>query len=273
MPYLKTKRGMNWHYEVEGQGDPILFIHGWGVDSRIWRQQVKHFSARFCAVAVDLPGHGKTEWRKISLAEIAGDIREVLWDLGLEKVGVVGSSLGGLVALKLFAIAPQAVRFLVFVGSQPRFSRSEDYPYGLEVSRIRKLAAQLNSDYPSMVNIFFRSLFTHYERGSRRYKWIQTFRQNIDFPHKEALLQMLDVLENEDLREHMPRGGLPVQFINGTDDYICPKELFTYFSRTIPGATLDLFPRCGHFPFLTKPYEFNETIERFLSSFLPRQEK
>ena len=44
MPHLKGKSGIEWKYEMEGSGEPLVFIHGWGVDHRIWRQQLKYFS-------------------------------------------------------------------------------------------------------------------------------------------------------------------------------------------------------------------------------------
>ena len=267
MPHLETKR-LKWHYEIEGpEGSlPLLFIHGWGVDSRIWRQQVKHFSEFYRVIAIDLPGHGKSDWRKISLAEMADDIMTVLSHLGIKQVGIIGSSLGGLVALKVFSSHPKKIKCLVLVGSHFKFAKSDDYPYGLDVEHIRKLGGQLNSDYPAIVNIFFRSLFTKHERSSRRFKWIQTFRNSISMPQQEALVEMLDVLEKEDLRSCLPSINVPIQFINGTEDYIFPKETFLHLRKQAPQAQFDWLEECGHFPFLSKPYEFNEILQDFLNN-------
>jgi len=268
MPHITVSSNLQWHYEIEGEGivsaTPLLFIHGWGVDSRIWRQQMKHFSQFYKVVAIDLPGHGKSSWQKISFSEIARDIVAVMEKLGFKEFGIIGSSLGGLVALKMFDSAPKKIKCLVLVGSHFKFSKSDDYPYGLDVEQIRKLAGQVETDYPSIVHIFFRSLFTKHERSTRRFKWIQTFRNSISMPQKEALLEMLDMLEREDLRSSLSTINVPLQYINGTEDYIFPKETFLYLRERAPQAQFEWFEECGHFPFLSKPHEFNETLGAFL---------
>src|SRR6185295_15405291 len=104
MPNLTTASGIDWHFEADGIGDDLLFIHGWGVDRRIWRQQLKYFAKFYRVIAVDLPGHGKSEWKKITLEVMARDLHEVLAHLQVKQISVVGSSLGGLLALKLYEI-------------------------------------------------------------------------------------------------------------------------------------------------------------------------
>lgn len=265
MPHLTTARGLTWHYEVEGEGPVLLFIHGWGVNLRIWRQQIKHFAPFYRVVSLDLPGHGETSWQRVTLSDIAQDVNTILETAKCEQARIVASSLGGLVALKLFDLSPQKVFCLVFVGSQPKFARSDDYPYGLEVEKIHKLATQLEADYQLMVNVFFRSLFTRQERETRRFKWIQTFRKADTIPDKVASLEFLQMLEKEDLRAILSRVHLPVQFINGTEDHICPPQLFKDLQQRMPSAQFDWFEQCGHFPFLSKPHEFNLVLEKFLN--------
>ena len=264
MPHLIAPSGIDWHYEMEGHGAPVLFIHGWGVNSKIWRQQVKSLSSSFKVISVDLPGHGETNWQLISIEQIAQDINYVLEKSGIHQVAVIASSFGGLVALKITELFPLKIRKMSLVGSQPKFSQSSDYPYGIEVARIQKLAGQLNSNYPTIIHIFFRSLFTRQERESRRFKWIQTFRRTEDVPAKEALLGLLNVLIHVDLMGALDSLDIPLQFVYGRDDYLCPRELQEYLRIKFPKARFDYFEKCGHFPFLTKPHEFNRVLEEFL---------
>lgn len=286
MPHLRTPSGLNWHFTVEGpstggstsahrpeqkskdsgqaEGPELLFLHGWAVNSRIWHQQVKYFSERYRVMSVDLPGHGKSGWQKISLNEIAQDVEFLLNEQNFGAVGIVASSFGGLVGLKIHEMNPDRVKFFVFAGSQPKFSRSEDHPSGLEVERIRKLAGQLESDYPAIVNIFFRSLFTRDERESRRFKWIQTFRKTEEIADKQALLNLLGILEKEDLREVFRNVDRPMCFLNGTEDHICSRGFYENLQAELPSARFEWFEKCGHFPFLTRPHEFNRELEKFL---------
>lgn len=267
MPHIRVDSSMEWHYELEGSGEALLFLHGWAVDKRIWRQQSKYFSKNFRVLAIDLPGHGKSDWQKLSLRAIAEDVRVILDCLKIRDLMVVGSSMGGLVALKLYDIIPERVKKLAFVGSLPKFSKSADFPHGLDTSRMRKLHSQVEVAYPSIVNIFFRSLFTRQERESRRFKWLQTFRQGAgDVPLKPALTEYLDIIEHEDLRDILKGVRIPVQFINGTEDEICNVEAVKELRNIIPHARFDFFEQCGHFPFLSKAYEFNAVLEEFIKN-------
>ncbi|VAW19751.1 hypothetical protein MNBD_BACTEROID05-348, partial [hydrothermal vent metagenome] len=58
MAQYKGKSTIQWNYDHLGEGETLLFIHGWGVDRRIWRQQTKYFSKKWNVLSVDLPGHG-----------------------------------------------------------------------------------------------------------------------------------------------------------------------------------------------------------------------
>jgi pimeloyl-[acyl-carrier protein] methyl ester esterase len=264
MPHLKAKSGIEWHYDIEGEGEHLLFIHGWGVDKKIWRQQSKFFSQFYRIMTIDLPGHGKSSWEKVDLGVMVEDLKFILDKMRFNDVTLIGSSIGGLVALKFYEVFPEGIQRLIFVGSMPKFSRSEGYPHGLDIEKMRKLGDHLHSDYPSVVNIFFRSLFTKQERQTRRFKWIQKFRREEKMPMKKALLEYLDIMEREDLREVLKKVKIPVQFINGREDEICNKETVEFLKKLSPESRFDFFEECGHFPFLSKPYEFNQVMESFL---------
>jgi len=264
MPHLKTGSGIKWHYEVEGEGEDLLFVHGWGVDRRIWRQQLKYFGNYYRVISVDLPGHGKSEFKKITLERITRDLMEILMHVEAVKVNAVGSSLGGMVLLKLYELFPQIIKKLVFIGTLPKFSKSADFPHGLDVERMKKLGSHIENDYPSIVNIFFRSLFTKEERQTRRFKWLAKFRQFDEVPLKQALADYLEILEHEDLREVLKKIKVPVHFINGREDEICRAETVEFLQKSCPNSTVKFFEDCGHFPFLSKAYEFNDALEQFL---------
>jgi pimeloyl-[acyl-carrier protein] methyl ester esterase len=264
MSHLKAPSSIEWKIESVGEGETLLFLHGWGVDRRIWRQQVKYFAQYYHVVTLDLPGHGESTFKKIGLAEMASDVKAILFHLKIHQMISVGSSLGGLVALKLYEIHPAVFKRMVFVGSMPKFAWSAEYPHGLDIAQIRKLDGQLDTAYPSIVDIFFRSLFTRQERESRRFHWIQVFRQQNATPLKKALSEYLDILEQEDLREVLKKIKLPIQFVNGKGDQICTQESVMMLRTLAPHARFHDFEHCGHFPFLSNPKEFNQVLEQFL---------
>lgn len=107
------------YYEVTGQGNPIVFIHGLGSSIRDWEYQVEYFSRRFQVIAFDIRGHGKSEKPAgpYSIPLFAGDTAELIKALDIAPAHVVGISLGGMIALQLAANEPELVRSLVVVNS------------------------------------------------------------------------------------------------------------------------------------------------------------
>ncbi len=268
MPYLTTKRGLRWHYALDGQGPALVFIHGWSVDHRIWRQQIKHFRATFQVLAVDLPGHGQSAWQPTSTAQMAEDLQEILQTVGINRCRLVASSFGGLVALRLVERWPRGVEAVSFVGGLPKFLKSQTQPYGLDIERIRRLSGQVDADHAAILPVFFRSLFTKEERQTRRFRWIQRFRRDVTYPLAPALRAYLDLLEREDLTEVLREVASPVQFINGEGDPICNAEAVLFLRKTVPSARFDMMPLRGHFPFLSDPLTYNQLLERFLRTTL-----
>lgn len=264
MPHLKCQSGIEWFYEVEGEGKVLVFLHGWGVDRRIFNQQIKHCREKYKVISLDLPGHGQSSWEKLGFEVMVKDIKEILDVEHVKSCVILGSSLGGLFGLKFYDLFPGYVEKLIFIGSMPKFAKDKDYPYGLDVARIRKLSHQLDDAFPSIIHIFFRSLFTMHERESRRFKWLMKFRKMEVPPKQTALHEYLDLLEKEDLRYVLKTISIPVAYFNGREDYICPQESVELLAQMTPQVTVHFFDNCGHFPFLTEPYAFNEVLSKFL---------
>ena len=264
MPHLITTSGINWHYEVSGQGEPLVFIHGFGGSLRWWDNQVASFEKDFHVLRLDLPGHGESSWKPSTLLSMARDIKQILEDQHMMRVNLVASSFGGLIALELFRLMHEDVSRISFVGSLPKFARSASYPAGLDIDKIRKLNSQFDRDYVVVLDMFFRSLFTLKERESKAFEKVKEIRQSEKVPHEEALKSFLDILEKTDSRDRLSATVCPVQFITGTEDYICPKEAMEWVQEHMLNARLDFIEGCGHLPFLTEVEQYNDLLENFL---------
>lgn len=102
--------------ELRGTGFPILFIHGWGLDRRVWRPQIEALSARFQTIAWDRRGFGlSTAPGDLTLEP--GDIEVVTAAFGLDRYAIVGMSQGCRVAVSFAASHPETVAALVLQGS------------------------------------------------------------------------------------------------------------------------------------------------------------
>lgn len=120
MPTAKVN-GTELYYEVRGEGEPILFLHGMGGTWRMWEPQMDFFSNHFKLIMVDLRGHGQSGKGfpngKFSYEVMADDLKYLLDELHIKQVHVVGVSMGGTVG-QIFAYTyPQYVNRLVLSDS------------------------------------------------------------------------------------------------------------------------------------------------------------
>ena len=266
MAIFKSHRGLNWHYTQQGDGPVILFIHGFGGSSLWWHNQVAFLQRDFCVITVDLPGHGQSSWMPITPIEIAMDLRQLISFLGVSQITVVSCSMGGLFAFELYRQIPSDIMRMSFVGALPKFARSENYPAGLDIEKIKKLSNQFDGDYGAILEIFFRSLFTMQERDSEIFKAVRQMRTQETLPTREALKHFLTILEKHDLRDRIATIICPLQFIAGSEDYICPPAIMAWLSEHTYNARFDTMAGFGHLPFLTDVKEYNRLLEDFLIS-------
>ena len=100
---VKSADGVEIAYTVQGIGEPALvFIHGWSCDKSYWDEQVKTFSPKYKVVAIDLAGHGQSglERKNYTLQAFGQDVAAVVSALGLDKVILIGHSMGGPVVIE-----------------------------------------------------------------------------------------------------------------------------------------------------------------------------
>ncbi|MFC1704090.1 alpha/beta fold hydrolase [Candidatus Omnitrophota bacterium] len=265
MPYIKSQSGIKWFYRSLGHGKPLVFIHGWAADSSFWQYQQDFFKRRFRVVVLDLPGHGRSEWKKTDLKTIAKDINHILQALKVTKTTVIGSSLGGLVALKLISLFPQRIEQLVLVGSNAKFAKAKGYTFGLTKKQIRDLYQMLDKSFIEMLEVFFRTLFTYEERKTGGFPRVWSLiRQRKHQPNKEALKALLLLLEKEDVRADLKKITARSLIINGKKDYIASPGSSHYLKKKIKKARLEILEDCGHIPFMTQPQTFNQIVNNFL---------
>ena len=120
--------GISYYYEVHGQGEPLLLLHGGLGSIDMFGPVLPVLARNRQVIAVDLHGHGRTPLgdRPISLIDMGDDMAVVLRELGYQQVDVLGYSMGGGVAFRLAAQHPGLVRRLAMVSAG--FARDGFHP-------------------------------------------------------------------------------------------------------------------------------------------------
>ena len=174
IPALRPTRRL--YTEVRGSGPTLVLLHGWALNLRVWDGLTAALRDRFRIVAIDLPGHGRSEWlpERASLDDQSADIHDTVSAIA-DRYSLLGWSLGGQIALRL-AAAQQVVAAeqqgiaakprdtgaaraasidrLVLIATTPRFVTSPDWPYGTPPERLAQQAAGLRTDYRRTVSDF-----------------------------------------------------------------------------------------------------------------------
>lgn len=137
-----------------GQGTPIVFIHGWGVNSEVWQPVIEPISKNFQVITIDLPGFAlniENAPKDYSLDEVANSILAVL----PEQFFIVGWSLGGLVATQIARLVAKKVKGLVTVASSPCFIEQEAWQ-GIKPVVLKMFHKQLSGDIKKTIDGFLK---------------------------------------------------------------------------------------------------------------------
>jgi pimeloyl-ACP methyl ester carboxylesterase len=104
--------GARLYYEVAGAGEPVVFIHGFSLDTRMWDDQFAAFARRYQAIRYDVRGFGRSGPATSEPYSSVDDLKALLGHLGYASAHVVGLSMGGGIATAFAAVYPEATRSL-----------------------------------------------------------------------------------------------------------------------------------------------------------------
>jgi pimeloyl-ACP methyl ester carboxylesterase len=130
--YAEAAEGLRVYYEIHGEGEPIVVLHGGLMDISTMAQTIRPLSRTRQVIAVDLEGHGRTALRDTPMSHERNgdDIAAVLWHLDIAKADVAGYSHGGDAAIRMAIQHPEMVRNLIVISTAAE--RDGWYPEGLE---------------------------------------------------------------------------------------------------------------------------------------------
>ena len=269
MSELKARDGCRIAYEDSGIGPVLLFIHGWGMSSRIWRYQREEFSATNRVILLNLRGHGGSEIPPHGpcMADFAADITMVITHLDLREVTIIAWSMGVTAAAVAFPSIRHRLAAMVLVGGTPRFTAGDGFLHGLPTEEIRGMILRLRRNYGRTMEEFFRGMFAQGELDTGEYdRIVRDIVKGGVLPEQRIVLCSLESLAATDLRPLLTGLDRPIILVHGTQDSICMPEASRFMAERIPGAQLLLLQGIGHAPFLSRPDQFNNTLREHLAT-------
>ena len=287
MPFFKTSDGIPLHYEMAGKGKPIVFVHGWAMNSNVWKYQMDELSKDFQVIAVDLRGHGKSEIPPFpplskggggGFDKFVNDLKELVDFLSIEKFTLAGWSMASFIIARYYFKYPEDVEKLIFISGTPKFLSENDYSCGQPVIMAKRLEQNLKrnnplspfdkGDYENHIREFCGKLFISGERiDDSKLSEIESLMFNEDFPpSSDVVLQTLNSLLKDDIRDNLNDIKVPTLIIHGSIDKICPVGADRYMAKKIPDSKLIILEGVGHAPFLTQPERVNKEIKEFIAT-------
>jgi pimeloyl-ACP methyl ester carboxylesterase len=270
----QTIHGYRRAFVTAGQGPALLLLHGIGDSSESWRDLIPVLAEDHRVIAPDLLGHGRSDKPRAdySVAAYANGMRDLLSVLDVERVTVVGHSLGGGVAAQFAYQFPERCERLVLVGSGGvsrqvapvlRLAASPLADVALPalalppvqfgarvwVEALRRLGANLGIDGPEVLKVIDRLP----DAASRR-AFTRTLRSVVDW--RGQVVTMLD-------RCYLAR-DMPTLLVWGARDAVIPVSHAYLAHQAMPGSRLEVFDGAGHFPHHTDPKRFVRVLRDFL---------
>lgn len=203
--------GISYYYEVQGQGEPLLLLHGGLGSIDMFRPLLPALAAKRQVIAVDLQGHGRTPLgdRPIDLVAMGDDMAAVLQHVGVEKADVLGYSLGGGVAFQLAVQHPEKVRRLALVSAG--YAQDGFYPEMLpQQAAVGAGMAEMMKGTP---------MYTSYVAVAPKPE---------DFPR---LLDAMGALMRKpyDWSADVPKLTMPVMLVYGDSDMYRPEHVVKFY--------------------------------------------
>lgn len=249
------------HYEVTGEGPPLVFAHGAGGNTLVWWQQVPHFARRYRVVTFDHRGFGRSACATghEQARHFAADLAAVLDATGIARCALVCQSMGGWTGLQLALAQPERVAALVLSGT-PAGVLTPGVLRALTAIASSSAAAELNAPewnhpHPALApDIFTRD-------PARGFLYAQL-----------AALNPPDMLGRVALHEVMTDPArlagwsIPTLLVGGTHDRLFAPDVLREVAAAIPGAAFAELPVAGHSPYFETPDDFNRIVDDFLAA-------
>jgi pimeloyl-ACP methyl ester carboxylesterase len=255
--------------DVQGEGAPLVLVHGVGTSRVVWRQVMPLLAADRLVAAPDLPGFGASPaaGRGFDLDRVADVLADALEAELPAPFDLLGNSLGGAVALVLAERRPELVRRLV-LAAPAGLARHPDPIPALAARTGRALIAARRLAGPALAG----------NGIARRLLLLGLVGDPAGVPAEEARWMLrgsqgstrigaaIAAVAGADLRPRLAELAMPVAFLWGARDRVVPVSALDAARTLVPGAPAEIIPGAGHVPQLERPRDFVTAVDRALAA-------
>jgi 3-oxoadipate enol-lactonase len=256
--------GIDIYYEVEGDGEPAVFIPYLAADQACYAFQVAEYAKHFTCFTVDLRGAGRSGKPEgdYTTELLADDIAAFMQAAGVERAHVAGLSLGAAAGMWLAAKYPARVKSLSLHSAWP----ATDPFLAAVVETWRIMAQGLDSVTEMVIKGIFPWCFTA-ELYAERPEYIESLAEFVrgrPMPSVEAFLRQSQAVLSHDARDVLGSIQAPTLITFGRHDQVTSTRFADPLRKGIPGSELVVFDDCSHAPIYQNVDDFNQRTLAFL---------
>ena len=263
--------GFRMYYEVHGHGEPVVFIHGFSLDSRMWKQQ-RALQSKYRVIVADMRLHGRSQTPEnaaYGLAEAAADVRGLLDHLGIDRAHVAGLSMGGMFALETALRYPERVRSLTLAasgieGMPPSKESIARFMKGLELYKEKGATA-------FRANWLADPLFAQINKKPKPRQQIEEMVAAFQLDTFLKILSRPATPPSATQLQRLSEVKMPTLVMIGELDQPEIRAAADASVKAIPGARKIVYSGVGHIINMEQPKKFNRDLESFLRSMRNRQ--
>ena len=261
MPTL-TLNGTTFHYAERGRGLPLVLLHGFPLDNRVWDDQLASLSDRFRVIAPDLRGFGQTPSdQSFSMDSLADDVHHLLTKLDARPAVLAGLSMGGYVALAYDARYPTDLKGLILIDTRAEADSTE-----AKQNREKMICTVREFGSESIANAMMPKMLAP-DTGQSRPALMQKLRAIMEAcPPKTIEHALAAMRDRRDFRDRLPSIAVPTLILVGDQDAITPPAMSETMNREIPKSRLVTIKGSGHMSPMEQPEQVNQALRKFLDS-------
>lgn len=258
-PQSLTVGGVTLNYRIEGEGEPLICIHGVGSYLEAWEGVVERLSDRFRILSFDLRGHGRSSKPRgrYEIDDFVGDVLALADHTGFGSFNLAGFSLGGLIAQRLALTHQQRIRRLILLATVAGRTEEERERVAARLTALQ--AGDRGSHYDASLSRWLTEDFQ-----AKNPELIAKLRQRNAENDPECYAAAYRVLAQTDFGGLLDQIRVPVLIATGEEDAGSNPRMARYMHERISGSKLHILPGLRHSILTEAPEQVAGLMRGFL---------
>ena len=278
MSFIKTtsetaNNSVNIFYQEYGTGKPVLFIHGWPLNHEMWEYQLAELPKHnLRCITYDRRGFGKSDrtWERYDYDTLASDLNELITQLNLSSVTLVGFSMGGgEIARYIGNYGTDKIEKVVLISSvTPYMLKTNDNSEGIKKEIFDDMVDKITADRPEFLKEFGKQFYgvdmLNQPISKAMLEWNQT---QCLMSSSNATVDCLRSFSETDFRNDLKKIDIPVLIIHGDADKTVPINVSgDKTAALLPHAKYIVYANAPHGLFITEKEKLNADLLNFISA-------